>query len=309
MEKKTTAYLAALSMSIIIGFSFFTNKISLNTASPYAILAHRFSFAFLGLLVLKGLGFMKFKMTKKEFLTILPLSLFYPLLFFTLQLLGLQRVFSSEAGIIQATTPLMTMILATVILKEKTARKQKIFMLISLTGVVYISLMKGAELSISSLTGYVLLLLSSLSSAMNLVLIRKLVRNHSFMKLTFVAITTGFIIFNLVNLMLHINEGSLHTYFYPLRTPSFLLGVLFLGVLSTLGTSLLSNFALSRLEASRMSIFNHLGTVISIFAGVLLLQEHLKYYQVIGAVLIIIGVIGTNYFAKKRFIKNHTMHS
>lgn len=298
MEKKTTAYLAALSMSIIIGFSFFTNKISLNTASPYAILAHRFSFAFLGLLVLKNLGFLKFKMAKEEFMTILPLSIFYPLLFFSLQLLGLQRVFSSEAGIIQATTPLMTMILATVILKEKTTRKQKIFMLISLTGVVYISLMKGAELSVLSLTGYALLLLSSLSSAMNLVLIRKLVRNHSFMKLTSVAITSGFVIFNLVNLILHIIEGTLHSYFQPLRTPSFLLGVLFLGVLSTLGTSLLSNFALSRLEASRMSIFNHLGTVISIFAGVLLLQENLKYYQVIGAVFIIIGVIGTNYFGR-----------
>jgi drug/metabolite transporter (DMT)-like permease len=37
--------------------------------------------------------------------------------------------------------------------------------------------------------------------------------------------------------------------------------------------------------------------VISIFAGVLLLHEHLRYYQVIGALLIIIGVIGTNYFA------------
>lgn len=296
MEKKTAAYLAALSMSVIIGFSFFINKISLNTASPYAILAHRFSFAFIGLLLLKAFGFLKIKMARKEFFEILPLSLFYPLLFFSLQLLGLQKVFSSEAGIIQATTPLMTMILATVILKEKTARMQKIFMLVSLTGVVYISLMKGAELSLSSLTGYALLLLSSLSSAMNLVLIRKLVKSHSFMKLTTVAITTGFILFNLLNLILHMNEGSLHTYFNPLRTPSFLLGVIFLGVLSTLGTSLLSNFALSRLEASRMSIFNHLGTVISIFAGVLLLHERLSYYQVIGAVLIIIGVIGTNYF-------------
>ncbi|MFH5836891.1 DMT family transporter [Proteiniclasticum sp. C24MP] len=297
MEKKSAAYLAALSMSIIIGFSFFTNKISLDTASPWVILAHRFTFAFLALLALKMLGFMKFRMTKKEFFAILPLSLFYPLLFFSLQLLGLQKVFSSEAGIIQATTPLLTMILATLILKEKTKRKQKIFMLVSLSGVVYISLMKGAEVSVESLTGYLLLLLSSLSSAMNLVLIRKLVKNHSFMKLTSVAITTGFIVFNLINLGLHLREGTVKGYFTPLLTPSFLLGVLFLGVLSTLGTSLLSNFALSRLEASRMSIFNHLGTVISIFAGVLLLHEHLRYYQVIGALLIIIGVIGTNYFA------------
>ena len=297
MEKKSTAYLAALSMSVIIGFSFLTNKISLDTASPWAILAHRFTFAFLALLALKILGFMKFRMTRKEVLAILPLSLFYPLLFFSLQLLGLQKVYSSEAGIIQAMTPLLTMILATLILKEKTKRMQKLFMLVSLSGVVYISLMKGAEISFASLTGYGLLLLSSLSSAMNLVLIRKLVKDHSFMKLTSVAITTGFILFNLVNLTLHLMEGNIMSYFSPLKTPSFLLGVLFLGVLSTLGTSLLSNFALSRLEASRMSIFNHLGTVISIFAGVLLLHEHLRYYQVIGALLIIIGVIGTNYFA------------
>ncbi|NCC80062.1 MAG: DMT family transporter [Clostridia bacterium] len=297
MEKKSTAYLAALSMSVIIGFSFLTNKISLDTASPWAILAHRFTFAFLALLALKILGFMKFRMTRKEVLAILPLSLFYPLLFFSLQLLGLQKVYSSEAGIIQAMTPLLTMILATLILKEKTKRMQKLFMLVSLSGVVYISLMKGAELSLESLTGYGLLLLSSLSSAMNLVLIRKLVKDHSFMKLTSVAITTGFILFNLINLTLHLMEGNIMRYFSPLKTPSFLLGVLFRGVLSTLGTSLLSNFALSRLEASRMSIFNHLGTVISIFAGVLLLHEHLRYYQVIGALLIIIGVIGTNYFA------------
>ena len=297
MEKKSTAYLAALSMSVIIGFSFLTNKISLDTASPWAILAHRFTFAFLALLALKMLGFMKFRLTRKEVLAILPLSLFYPLLFFSLQLLGLQKVYSSEAGIIQAMTPLLTMILATLILKEKTKRMQKLFMLVSLSGVVYISLMKGTELSLESLTGYGLLLLSSLSSAMNLVLIRKLVKDHSFMKLTSVAITTGFILFNLINLTLHLMEGHLESYFSPLGTPSFLLGVLFLGVLSTLGTSLLSNFALSRLEASRMSIFNHLGTVISIFAGVLLLREHLRYYQVIGALLIITGVIGTNYFA------------
>lgn len=297
MEKKSTAYLAALSMSVIIGFSFLTNKISLDTASPWAILAHRFTFAFLALLALKILGFMKFRMTRKEVLAILPLSLFYPLLFFSLQLLGLQKVYSSEAGIIQAMTPLLTMILATLILKEKTKRMQKLFMLVSLSGVVYISLMKGAELSLESLTGYGLLLLSSISSAMNLVLIRKLVKDHSFMKLTSVAITTGFILFNLINLTLHLMEGNIMRYFSPLKTPSFLLGVLFLGVLSTLGTSLLSNFALSRLEASRMSIFNHLGTVISIFAGILLLHEHLRYYQVIGALLIIIGVIGTNYFA------------
>ncbi|WP_312652451.1 DMT family transporter [Proteiniclasticum sp.] len=298
MNEKTSAYLAAVSMAVIIGFSFLANKVTLTTASPWAVLAHRFTFSFLALIILKMFGFFKFRLKKEEILSILPLSLFYPLLFFSLQILGLQKVFSSEAAIIQATTPLLTMLLAAVILKEKTKSMQKIFMLISLSGVIYISVMKGTDLSRGSLAGYVLLLLSSLSSAANIVLIRKKIRDHSFLKLTSVAITAGFIIFSTINVIMHLAEGRINDYFTPLMTPSFLIGVMFLGILSTLGTSLLSNFALTRLEASRMSIFNHLGTVISILAGVLILKETLEGFKIIGAVLIIIGVIGTNYFAK-----------
>lgn len=298
VNEKTSAYLAAVSMAVIIGFSFLANKVTLTTASPWAVLAHRFTFSFLALIILKGFGFFKFRLKKEEILSILPLSLFYPLLFFSLQILGLQKVFSSEAAIIQATTPLLTMLLAAVILKEKTKSMQKIFMLISLSGVIYISVMKGTDLSRGSLAGYVLLLLSSLSSAANIVLIRKKIRDHSFLKLTSVAITAGFIIFSTINVIMHLAEGRINDYFTPLMTPSFLIGVMFLGILSTLGTSLLSNFALTRLEASRMSIFNHLGTVISILAGVLILKETLEGFKIIGAVLIIIGVIGTNYFAK-----------
>jgi len=298
VNEKTSAYLAAVSMAVIIGFSFLANKVTLTTASPWAVLAHRFTFSFLALIILKMFGFFKFRLKKEEILSILPLSLFYPLLFFSLQILGLQKVFSSEAAIIQATTPLLTMLLAAVILKEKTKSMQKIFMLISLSGVIYISVMKGTDLSRGSLAGYVLLLLSSLSSAANIVLIRKKIRDHSFLKLTSVAITAGFIIFSTINVIMHLAEGRINDYFTPLMTPSFLIGVMFLGILSTLGTSLLSNFALTRLEASRMSIFNHLGTVISILAGVLILKETLEGFKIIGAVLIIIGVIGTNYFAK-----------
>lgn len=298
MNQKTSAYLAAVSMSVIIGFSFLANKVTLVTGSPWAVLAHRFTFSFLVLITLKGFGFFKFKLKKEEMISILPLSLFYPLLFFPLQILGLQRVFSSEAAIIQATTPLLTMLLASLILKEKTKPLQKIFMLISLSGVLYISLMKETDLTRGSLMGYMLLLLSSLSSAANIVLIRKKVRDHSFLKLTSVAITAGFIVFSTINIILHLADHRINEYFLPLMTPSFLMGVIYLGVLSTLGTSLLSSFALTRLEASRMSIFNHLGTVISILAGVLILKESLEGYQVAGAILIIIGVMGTNYYGK-----------
>lgn len=43
-----------------------------------------------------------------------------------------------------------------------------------------------------------------------------------------------------------------------------------------------------------MGIFNNLATVVTIFGGVAFLNEELAYYHVIGAALVIIGVIGTS---------------
>jgi len=80
----------------------------------------------------------------------------------------------------------------------------------------------------------------------------------------------------------------------------FLVAILYLGVFSSLGTSFLSNYALSKIEASKMSVFNNLATLITIFAGVMILHETLQYFHIIGAAIIIIGVIGTNYFGNKK---------
>lgn len=45
MKEKTKAYLAALSFSAIIGFSFLFTKIALGYASPLTNLAHRYTIA------------------------------------------------------------------------------------------------------------------------------------------------------------------------------------------------------------------------------------------------------------------------
>ena len=52
MNEKTKAYLAALSFSAIIGFSFLFTKIALGYASPLTNLAHRYTIAALVMVVL-----------------------------------------------------------------------------------------------------------------------------------------------------------------------------------------------------------------------------------------------------------------
>ncbi len=43
-----------------------------------------------------------------------------------------------------------------------------------------------------------------------------------------------------------------------------------------------------------MSVFNNLSTLVTVVAGVLLLNETLYYYHIIGIMSILIGILGTN---------------
>ena len=77
MNEKTKAYLAALSFSAIIGFSFLFTKIALGYASPLTNLAHRYTIAALVMVVLHQTKLIKVSLSRKDILSILPMSLFY----------------------------------------------------------------------------------------------------------------------------------------------------------------------------------------------------------------------------------------
>ncbi|MCY8733839.1 DMT family transporter, partial [Bacillus inaquosorum] len=76
--------------------------------------------------------------------------------------------------------------------------------------------------------------------------------------------------------------------------------IVYLGVLSSLVTSFLSNYTLSRIEAFKMSAFNHVSTIVTMIAGVVILNESLAWYHLVGAVCIIIGVLGSNINLQKK---------
>lgn len=75
--------------------------------------------------------------------------------------------------------------------------------------------------------------------------------------------------------------------------------ILYLGILSSLGTSYLSNYALSKIDASRMSVFSNFAKLITILAGVIFLKEEFHLYHITGSIIIIIGVVGTNYLSAR----------
>ncbi len=300
-SSRMPAYLAALGYALIIGFSFLFVKMTVYIANPLDVLGHRFLISVIGMGIPVLLGWIRIRIAWTDVWRILPLALLSPILFFTLQAYGLLSASSSEAGIIQAMTPVFTLLLASYFLKEKTSIVQKLSLLLSVAGVVFMFTMKGgASFSAASLTGIALLAGSALCFAGYGVLARPLTRKYNPLELTWVTMVVACIVFNLIALGRHMLNGDWSAYITPLQHVDYVVALLYLGILSSLITTLLSSYALSRLKATQMSVFSNFATVTSMIAGTVFLQEQLYYYHIIGAVLIIIGVLGTNWGGKRR---------
>ncbi|MEW9106886.1 DMT family transporter [Paenibacillus sp.] len=294
------AYIAAILNTLIIGFSFVFVKIALQSVNSLDMLAYRFTASFAAIMILVLLGKVKLNLYWKEVATIVPLAVLYPGLFFAFQTFGLVTVSASEAGIIQAAVPIFTMIFASYWLKEHSTWQQKIALLLSVSGLVYIFTMKGVNVGNTSLSGILLVFLSVLSLAGYNVAARKRTRIYGVMDVTFIMTSFGFVLFNSMAIFQHIAAGTTWNVLQPLTDPMFLLSILYLGVLSSLMTAYLTNYALSKLEAVKVSVFTQLGTLVTMGAGVIILHESLQLYHLIGAGLIIVGVLGVNIPLRQR---------
>ncbi|MEA4916440.1 DMT family transporter [Proteiniphilum sp.] len=299
-KREIVAYAGLTLMTVIIGFSFIFVKMALQHASPIDLLAHRFTVATAALFLFylfrrKGWPLID----RKRLFSLLLLSLFYPLLLFSMQTIGLQFTTASEAGILSATAPVFTLILASLFLKEESSFWQIMSVLLSVAGVVYIMYKNGlGEISSETLKGDFFILLSVVSTAIYFVLGRKVTQQLNAMDITFFMTLTACIVFNLIAISVHLKSGTIPLYFSAFTNSEFLWTILYLGVLSSFLTSFLTNSALTVIPASQVSAFNNFSPVIAIFSGVLFLNESLHLYHIIGGIMVLIGIIGVNVLKK-----------
>ena len=79
----------------------------------------------------------------------------------------------------------------------------------------------------------------------------------------------------------------------------FIWGILYLAVVSSIFAFLLINVSLSYISPILQSSFANIATVVSVLAGVLVLDESFSPLQYLCVALIVVGVLGVNYFAPK----------
>jgi len=306
-EHKALAVLAGIVSSSIFGLSFLFSKMALSEAGIYELLSFRFLTAFLIMSVLSLLKIIRLDYKGKNIKGLLILGLMEPVIYFIFETYGIKFSSSSIAGLMISLIPIGVVILSAYFLKEKPSVSQTGFIILSVLGVMFIGIMGSSNSGNSSLLGIILLIGAVLSAGMFTIISRRLSKNFTPMELTYSMMAMGAVFFNFVSIVQHLMNNNIKNYFSPLMNTKFLISIGYLGILSSIIAYFLINFTLSKIEASKSSVLSNISTIVSIAAGVIFLKETFQYYHLIGSLMILLGVWGTNHFEPKNITKTEVL--
>jgi len=290
---KHHVHIAGVIYATIFGFTFMFSKVALTYVIPIGLIAYRFLIAILVLEILRWFKVIHIRFEKKHFKHLFLVALFQPILYFLFETFGIKLTTSGEAGMMIALIPIFVTILSSIILKEAPKKIQIFFILLSVSGVLFIQVMKSSSGLEVNLWGLLLLLGAVISAALFNIASRNASKTLKPYEITYFMMLGGAIVFNTMYLIQLAFESRITDYVMNLSHIELLVPILYLGVIASIGGFFLVNFALSKIPAHVSSIYANLSTIVAIIAGAWLLQEKLYYYHFIGALMIIIGVYGT----------------
>lgn len=289
-------YLAGVSFATIFGFSFMFTKNALDLVDPIRLIGFRFTLAALVISLLALAGVIKLSFRGKDMRPLVWVALLQPIAYFLFETMGISRTSSSQAGMMIALIPIVVALLSSIVLKERVYPVQWAFIVMSVSGVAFIAFMQDTNGAGAGFLGPLLLLGAVITAALYNIASRHSSRTFSPFEITFVMMWTGAIVFSLLGVGMHAQQGTLSTYLSPLLVSDVLLALMYLGVASSVIAFFLVNYSLSKIPASQAAVFANLTTIVSIAAGVALRGEPFQWYSGVGAVMILLGVWGTNHF-------------
>lgn len=298
-QTKYLPYLSGIGIAIIFGLSFMFTKDALSIYKPLELLSYRFALAALVLSLLVVLGIAKVDFKGKPWKYLLVLSIFQPILYFIGETLGVRLTSSSEAGMMIALIPVVVTVLAVIFLGERPNTKQYISIFASVAGVIFILVMSGGFKIGGHFLGLLFLLGAVVSGGVYNILSKKYSKHFTPVEITFVMMWVGALAFNSAYFIQKLASHSSGKSFETLFTLAGAVPLIYLGVLSSIGAFFMFNYMLSKLPASNAAVFTNLVTVIAIMAGIIVKHESFYWYQMVGGLMIIGGVWGTNQFADK----------
>jgi len=289
--KNATTYTLLVLACVFWGVGFPVAKIGVEYIHP-------FSFAFIRFFLVSILFVLFFKLSpfnlalklKENFLILFFMALTGILLYGIFFLFALRFTKASDVSLISGANPIITSIIAYLFLKEKTGVLGIFGILLSFVGVAFI--VSGGNLDaivkMDFNTGDLFMLVATTMWAIYSVLTKKALLRLDI----FEAVCITSFIGSLMFLPLALTFGHLQNLkSYPMIS---WLSVFYMVFFSTIFAFSAWYKGIEQIGASRSSVFVNLVPVFGVLTSIVLLNETLKLYEIVGGAFVILGVILTN---------------
>ena len=297
-EKKTEikALLATIVGHIFWGFSFLASRTALNTGHMFLLLSHRFLLAFFVMNLLLLFRLTELRLRGKRVVLLLLLALAEPVVYFFGEQYGILHSNTIFSGVMIAMIPLICTLAAAPILGERPTWGQLLFSLVSVGGVVGIGLMSKGSGALDWL-GVAALAVAVIAAAAYTLLSRGVSDAFTPFERTYMMMAMGAVVFTVLAAIYC--RGNLAAYLQPLSDRPYLLSILFLALLCSVGSYFLSAYALTYMTVAREVVFSNLTTAVSVFAGAVFLHEPFSPWGVLSCAMILLGIYGVQRAAPK----------
>ncbi|MBR4254216.1 MAG: DMT family transporter [Lentisphaeria bacterium] len=288
-----TGCVCAAGAEILHGMSYAFTKQSTNTAGVFFILGWRFLIAAAVMTVCIAAGLIKVRFRGKPLKPLLQVILLCPCVYFLGETLGISRTTSTECGIFVASIPVISLVASAVLLKNRPSGIQVAGIVTTLVGMVTCVTAVGMTSSLS-VPGYIFLSVAVLSYSLYFICVEK-ASAYTSAELAYAMQISGAALFTALALIEALHDGNVGTLVaLPFRDRPFLIAVLYLGIGCSVFAFWLSNAAIEKLGVNRAASFIGVATLVSVLTGTLMLREPLTPVQIVGAVLIVLGVYMAN---------------
>ncbi len=279
--------LSILGAVFLWGSSFSAMRVVLEDLNPFAAMFCRLFTAFLFIIPM-SIKMIPQSYQKGDWKILLPMVLFQPCLYFLFESNALTFTTSSQAGIISACLPLMVAFAAWFFLAETINARIICGLILSISGVVLLTIFQSEQTNASHpVFGNLLEVGAMISACANIILIKKLSVRYNTWSLTGMQVVAGTLFFLPGIRYIIIADPAI----WDMKL-IFLL--FYLGAFVSFFSFGLYNWGISKIPASKASIFINLIPVTAIMLGWLALGEVLNPKQILATIIIISGVLISN---------------
>lgn len=294
MKKTYNRFLLYLLLGLVACFwggAFIAGKIALKEIPPFTLATIRFGLAAILLLLLTlyyDKGKAKAELSDLPWLALLGLTgvFGYNALFFV----GLNITTAINGSLIVASNPIITTLLAALIIKEKIYRKQALGIMVSFSGVLLV-ISKGSLQIVTTFKfnpGDLLLIAAVFCWALYSIVGKKVMKKFSPLASTTYACVIGSILL----LPLALYEGGLSNIFnYSLNT---YIALFYMVIFASVLGFVWWYQGVLKVGASGAAIFINLVPISAMVMSGLFMGEKINTYQLLGAALVISGVLLTS---------------